>query len=129
MSSLGRSTVIKFLRRRNVFWTNYEVHEHQKSRTYCISFRRDPCEFTCSCHLLEFRGIICWHAITVMVRNCITEMPDRYILRRWRRDVKRAHMRVKVNYVRLGSIPGQVRYDNMCEAFSKLADLVADDEE
>lgn len=56
-------------------------------------------------------------------------MLDRYIVHRWRRDVKRAHTRVKVNYVGLGSTPGQVRYDEMCLAFSDIADLAADDEE
>ncbi|KAL2492850.1 Protein FAR1-RELATED SEQUENCE [Abeliophyllum distichum] len=81
------------------------------------------------CHLFEFRGILCKHAITVLIRNDIVKLPDTYILRRWRRDVSRAYTRVKINYDGWITNPGQLRYDRLCLAFAKVADLVADDEE
>ncbi|XP_022863106.1 protein FAR1-RELATED SEQUENCE 5-like, partial [Olea europaea var. sylvestris] len=86
------------------FWSTYEVrehvtlHDHRKKKTFCISFRRDTCEVICSCHLFEFRGIICRHAIAVLIRNNITSIPERYIIRRWRRDVSRVYTRIAVNY-------------------------------
>lgn len=51
-----------------------------------------------------------------------------YILRRWRRDVSRAHNRVAVNYGGLINSPEQLRYDKICREFAQLADLAADDE-
>ncbi|XP_022883803.1 protein FAR-RED IMPAIRED RESPONSE 1-like [Olea europaea var. sylvestris] len=102
------------------YWSTYEVredvvlHEHHKKKSFCVSFRRDTCELIFSCHLFEFRGIICRHAITILIRNDITSMPERYILRRWRRDVTRAHSRIAVHYDGLVNSPGQLRYDEMC---------------
>ncbi|XP_022844850.1 protein FAR1-RELATED SEQUENCE 5-like [Olea europaea var. sylvestris] len=112
----------------------YEVRESvvylegRKKKTFLVSFRRETSEVMCSCHLFEFRGIVCRHAITVLDRNDLTRMPEKYILRRWRRDVGRAHTRVAVNYAGLVSTPEQLRYDDMCQAFSEVADLAANDE-
>ncbi|XP_022891144.1 protein FAR1-RELATED SEQUENCE 5-like [Olea europaea var. sylvestris] len=118
----------------NSFGTMYEVcevvacGERMKKKTFFVSFQKENCQFICSCHLFEFRGIICRHAISVLIRNCITSIPERYILRRWRRDVSRAHARVAVNYAGLVSTPSQLRYDSMCQSFAGLADLAADDD-
>ncbi|XP_022871549.1 uncharacterized protein LOC111390703 [Olea europaea var. sylvestris] len=68
------------------------------------------------------------HMIAVLIRNGAKQIPDKYILRRWRRDVSRVHMRVVVNYDGLITTPGQLRYDKLCQSFATLADLVADDE-
>ncbi|XP_022856494.1 protein FAR1-RELATED SEQUENCE 5-like [Olea europaea var. sylvestris] len=111
----------------------YEVHEdvvyeeRSTKKTFFVSFQRDKCEFTCSCHFFEFRGIICRHAIAVLIRNNVKKVPDRYILKRWRRDVSRAHTRVAVNYAGLVSTPGQLMYDKMCQRFTTLANMTADD--
>ncbi|KAL2505205.1 Protein FAR1-RELATED SEQUENCE [Abeliophyllum distichum] len=115
--------------------TYYEVredvifHEVLRKKMFTVSFQRDICHIVCSCHLFEFRGILCKHAITVLIRNDIVKLPDAYILRRWRRDVSRAYTRVKINYDGWITNPGQLRYDRLCLAFAKVADLVADDEE
>ncbi|XP_022888998.1 protein FAR1-RELATED SEQUENCE 2-like [Olea europaea var. sylvestris] len=116
------------------FGMTYEVREdvvcgnRRTKKTFRVVLQKDTCDITCSCHLFEFRGIICRHTIAVLIRNDVTILPSRYILRRWRRDVSRAHTRVPVNYAGLVSTPGQLRYDNMCQAFSSVADLAADDE-
>ncbi|XP_022856718.1 protein FAR1-RELATED SEQUENCE 5-like [Olea europaea var. sylvestris] len=75
---------------------------HRTKRTFFVSFTR------------ETRDIF---------------LSDKFILRRWRRDVSRAHTRVAVYYDGLVSSPAQLRYDDMCRAFSEVADLVANDEE
>ncbi|XP_022869200.1 protein FAR-RED IMPAIRED RESPONSE 1-like [Olea europaea var. sylvestris] len=111
-----------------------EVHEdvmhegRRRKKTFFVSFERENCDIVCSCHLFEFRGILCRHSIAVLIRCDVTSFPKRYILRRWRRDVSRAHTRVAVNYDGLISSPGQLRYDELCHEFAKLADLATDDE-
>ncbi|XP_022842001.1 protein FAR-RED IMPAIRED RESPONSE 1-like [Olea europaea var. sylvestris] len=112
----------------------YEVREdvihdeHSKKKSFFVSVERDKCEITCSCHNFEFRGIICRHMIVVLARNDVKSIPERYILRRLRRDVSRAHTRVPVNYDGLISTPGQLKYDKMCQRFATLADLTAEDD-
>ncbi|GER24963.1 FAR1-related sequence 2, partial [Striga asiatica] len=56
-------------------------------KIYIVQTQKESGNFVCSCHLFEFRGIICKHAITVLIRNDVTSVPDMYILRRWRRAV------------------------------------------
>ncbi|XP_022843170.1 protein FAR1-RELATED SEQUENCE 6-like [Olea europaea var. sylvestris] len=80
------------------------------------------------CPRMTYEGIICRHAIVVLICNDVRVLPDRYVLRRWRRDVSRAHTRVAVNYSGLVSTPGQLRYDRMCQAFATIANLAAEDE-
>ncbi|XP_022897659.1 protein FAR-RED IMPAIRED RESPONSE 1-like [Olea europaea var. sylvestris] len=92
-------------------YTTYNVREciiyegGRRRKTFAVSFQRDKCDIVCSCRLFEFRGILCRHAITVLNCNDVTYIPDRYILRRWRKDVIRAHTRVAVNYAGLVSTP------------------------
>ncbi|XP_022854454.1 protein FAR-RED ELONGATED HYPOCOTYL 3-like [Olea europaea var. sylvestris] len=43
------------------------------------------------------------HAITVLLRNNVKSLPDTYVLRKWTRDVVRAHTRIVVNYDGLSS--------------------------
>ncbi|XP_022889129.1 protein FAR1-RELATED SEQUENCE 5-like [Olea europaea var. sylvestris] len=125
--------------------TNYEIEKHFQS-VYTISkFREVQDEFKGKVHCdiisategfsrttYEVRedvmGIICRHAIAVLIRNDVTRLPEKYTLRRWRRDISRAHAMIAVNYDGLVSTPGQLRYDEMCKAFSQVADLAADDE-
>ncbi|XP_052195252.1 protein FAR1-RELATED SEQUENCE 5-like isoform X1 [Diospyros lotus] len=115
--------------------TRYEVREdiifdeRIKEKIFWVVFEKEKCDIVCSCHMFEFRGIICKHVVTVLIRNGVRSIPERYILRRWRRDVSRSYMRVKINYNGWICTPNQLRYDKLCIVFAKIADLVADDEE
>ncbi|XP_071739974.1 protein FAR-RED IMPAIRED RESPONSE 1-like [Rutidosis leptorrhynchoides] len=55
----------------------------------------EECDVKCVCRLFEFRGMLCRHALTVLIGNNIYSVPTRYILKRWRKDVKRKHTKVK----------------------------------
>ncbi|GER49119.1 FAR1-related protein [Striga asiatica] len=108
--------------------TRYEVCEdvmcgdRRKKKIFDAWFNKEINEVSCSCLLFE-------HAITVMIHDDFVAVPDRYILRRWRKDINRAHTRVAVSYDGLGITPAQKRYDDMGRSFEEVADLAADDEE
>ncbi|XP_052207683.1 protein FAR1-RELATED SEQUENCE 5-like [Diospyros lotus] len=114
--------------------TTYDVQEvvmfdgWRKKKIFRVSFQREDCHIVCSCHLFEFKGILCRHAILILVRNDVTTLPEMYILRGWRKDVRRAHSRVAVNYDGWVKTPEQRRYDEMRKAFDKVADLIANSE-
>ncbi|VFQ67198.1 unnamed protein product [Cuscuta campestris] len=97
-------------------------------KSYEVAF--DPCtqEVDCTCHLFEFKGMICRHCIVVFIRNVVRFLPEKYILERWRRDVKRAYTRVKVDYDGWICTVEQQRYDDLCNSFRALANKVVDDE-
>ena len=54
-------------------------------------------EVSCQCKHFECHGIICRHMIFLFDLNNI-EVPEKYILRRWRKDVERKHTKVRVMY-------------------------------
>ncbi|GER40690.1 FAR1-related protein [Striga asiatica] len=64
----------------------------------------------------------------ILTRLDITEFPDKYILRRWTKDVNRLYMRVKINYVGWVNSPEQSRYDYLCRSFSMIVVIAAEDE-
>ncbi|VVA33674.1 PREDICTED: FAR1-RELATED SEQUENCE [Prunus dulcis] len=47
--------------------------------------------------LFEFRGVLCRHIIVVLIEKKIFRILDEYILRRWRKDVKRSHSKVRIS--------------------------------
>ncbi|XP_022883688.1 protein FAR1-RELATED SEQUENCE 1-like [Olea europaea var. sylvestris] len=115
--------------------TKYEVHEDiivekgKKKKTFTVCYRGDNYGIECNCHLFEFRGIICKHAISVLIRDDVSTLPERYVLRRWRRDVCRPYVQVSTMYDGLVSTADQLRYEQLCVAFTKMADMVATNEE
>lgn len=47
--------------------------------------------------LSEFRGVLCRHIIVVLIEKKIFRILDKYILRRWTKDVKRSHSKVRIS--------------------------------
>ncbi|GER26300.1 FAR1-related sequence 3, partial [Striga asiatica] len=99
-----------------------------KQKALVVAFNRGECEVFCSCHMFGFREILCKHAISALLLNHVWSVPDKYILRRWIRDVSRLYMRIKINYNGWIVAPGQERYDELCRDFTRLADIAAHNE-
>ncbi|KAH9727256.1 protein FAR1-RELATED SEQUENCE [Citrus sinensis] len=86
-------------------------------------------EIRCVCSMFEYKGILCKHAIAVLSRNRVQLLPEKYILRRWRKDVWRFSSKVKVSYdARSSSIEHQ-RYREECTAFYDVAEVASKNEE
>lgn len=86
--------------------TTYEVCDdvvwgrRRRRKNFQVAFHIETCVIICSCRLFEFRGIVCRHAIAVLIRNQVIVMPNRYILCRWRRDISRAHIVTPIKWRR-----------------------------
>ncbi|KAL2901608.1 Protein FAR1-RELATED SEQUENCE 7, partial [Bienertia sinuspersici] len=55
-------------------------------------------DFSCSCKLIEFRGILCRHIIKIIEFEDVNLIPERYILSRWRKDIVRPYEDIRVSY-------------------------------
>ncbi|KAL8527316.1 hypothetical protein ACS0TY_005259 [Phlomoides rotata] len=80
--------VIKVLERsllNNYFWKEY---------TYTVCWRKIGEHISCNCRKFEFRGILCSHIMVVLAQKNIQTVNERYILRRWRKDVNRRHSNI-----------------------------------
>ncbi|XP_028116468.1 protein FAR-RED IMPAIRED RESPONSE 1-like [Camellia sinensis] len=65
---------------------------------YEVLYNETEWDVQCLCHLFEFRGILYRHAILVLIRKKVIEVPCRYILERWRKDIKRGYTALKSVY-------------------------------
>jgi len=52
-----------------------------------VSYEKfDELDVYCSCLLFETEGILCKHILYILCRNYVTNIPESYILQRWRLD-------------------------------------------
>ncbi|KAF5475279.1 hypothetical protein F2P56_007102 [Juglans regia] len=65
---------------------------------YIVYFNEDECEIQCTCALFEMRGILCRHAFKVCQMKYIHVLLEKYVLDRWRKDLKRRYTLVKSSY-------------------------------
>lgn len=72
--------------------------EKRRHGVYKVDFNEDDGEVICNCKLYKFRGILCKHVIPVLIRRSVYGIPSKYIMHRWRKDIKRCHTRVKISY-------------------------------
>ncbi|KAJ6815956.1 protein FAR-RED IMPAIRED RESPONSE 1-like [Iris pallida] len=106
-----------------------ENSERNNGAEYLVNFNEEECELRCLCRLFEFRGILCRHVISVLVFTKVKSVPARYILERWRKDLKRAHMKIKLSYDGLDEKPEAQRYIKMCNEFEEVAELASESDE
>ncbi|XP_021767771.1 protein FAR-RED IMPAIRED RESPONSE 1-like [Chenopodium quinoa] len=93
----------------------------KRKRRYKTTFDCVSKEASCDCKHFECHGIICRHIIKVYELNDHYEIPDKFILRRWRKDVIRKHTRVKVAYHDPNKTDEVCRYDKMMVKFGSLS--------
>ncbi|XP_021748913.1 protein FAR1-RELATED SEQUENCE 1-like [Chenopodium quinoa] len=67
-----------------------------RHRYYCVTFNTETTEVCCNCRKIETHGIMCKHTISILDRNFVLDVPERYIVSRWQKDIMRKHTRVKV---------------------------------
>uniref|UniRef100_A0A5B7A3Y2 Protein FAR1-RELATED SEQUENCE n=1 Tax=Davidia involucrata TaxID=16924 RepID=A0A5B7A3Y2_DAVIN len=106
-----------------------KVGESQRRVDFKVCFNEENNEVKCNCRLFEFQGILCRHAIAVLLKKKIYLIPERYILRRWRKDVKRCYTRIKISYNDLCAKLEAERFDKMCDVFCEVADMATDSED
>ncbi|GFZ21974.1 hypothetical protein Acr_29g0011360 [Actinidia rufa] len=117
--------------------SKYEVEEdiifgefkRKRRVSFIVDFNGETNEANCSCRLFEFKGMVCQHQLAVFHRRRVERLPEKYVLRRWRKDVKRVHTKIRINYDNSSSTIEARRHDNMCNLFNEVADLAEDSEE
>ncbi|XP_020592329.1 protein FAR1-RELATED SEQUENCE 5-like isoform X2 [Phalaenopsis equestris] len=68
--------------------TEYRITVGENPKEYYVRLDSTDLSVACSCKKFEFIGIHCGHVIKVLdVRN-IKELPERYYLKRWKREAK-----------------------------------------
>ena len=53
-----------------------------------ISVSETTDEFKCECGMFEHYGMVCSHALKVMIHLKLHELPAKHVLKRWTRDAR-----------------------------------------
>ncbi|KAL2900839.1 Protein FAR-RED ELONGATED HYPOCOTYL 3 [Bienertia sinuspersici] len=91
-----------------------------KRRTYCVWFDTASHDSGCECRHFECYGIMCRHLIKVYYMYNVEHVPSKFILRRWRKDIQRKHMFVKVAYHDLSKTVQVQRFDKLRVEFERV---------
>lgn len=98
------------------------VGERRKEVHFNVHYSKESCEVKCSCCLFEFRGILCKHIISVFMKLHIINVPAKYILPRWRKDLRRCYTRVRLGYDDFSTTLEAQRYHKLQLKFEEVAD-------
>ncbi|XP_031250378.1 protein FAR1-RELATED SEQUENCE 2-like [Pistacia vera] len=101
------------------------VGETHRRVPFMVCFDEATCDIRCNCRLFEFRGILCRYAIMVLIHN----VPEKYILRWWSKNINRCHTKVRISYNSWNTTLEGQRFDQMCNLFSTVADLASSNED
>ncbi|XP_021744420.1 protein FAR1-RELATED SEQUENCE 1-like [Chenopodium quinoa] len=96
-----------------------------RRRFYCATFNTDTKEILCDCRKFETHSIMCKHIIRILDLNFVKEIPNKYIVNRWRKDILRKHTRVKVSYHDPSKSIEVIRYNRLMNAFEGICDEAA----
>ncbi|XP_058210661.1 protein FAR-RED IMPAIRED RESPONSE 1-like isoform X2 [Rhododendron vialii] len=106
-------------------WITFGEEEEKKRKqvSFTVDFNSETNETHCNCRLFDFRGMVCTHQLMVWFQRGIQKVPDKYVLKRWCKNVKRVHTKVRICYDKLSTSIEAHRHDNMCNLFNEVADL------
>ncbi|WOK95268.1 protein FAR1-RELATED SEQUENCE 6 isoform X1 [Canna indica] len=106
-----------------------DEEQHHKLVHFKVHLVDSDYDVQCTCCSFEFRGIICRHMISVLVKKQICNVSSKYILPRWRKDLKRRYTKVKVGYCGWSNNPKAQRYDYIYKKFDEAADMAVESDE
>ncbi|PIN07225.1 hypothetical protein CDL12_20216 [Handroanthus impetiginosus] len=86
VSGMGACTVGK--EGEDVRTTTFKVDELEMKQSFTVSWDKGKYDICCSCHLFEYSGYLCRHALSVLQLSGISTIPSNYILKRWTRKAK-----------------------------------------
>ncbi|XP_028115909.1 protein FAR1-RELATED SEQUENCE 6-like [Camellia sinensis] len=116
------------------------VFGKMKHVDFVIYYNSTEYDVQCMCWLFEFRGIMCAHSLVILIARYINEVPNKYILPRWRKDLDRGYTCIKTIYTGFGDdfnakvyekmnrkLAGIVQFVGNCEGKIKLIDRGLDE--
>ncbi|XP_042960040.1 protein FAR-RED IMPAIRED RESPONSE 1-like [Carya illinoinensis] len=115
--------------------TTYQVNDQRqvedciKRSTLLAYFNEDECEAKCMCGLFEMRGIICRHILAIFVARDVRVLPEKYIMDRWRKDIKRRYALIRSSYDDLSGKPAASRYSSLIKICYEVATNAAESED
>ncbi|XP_041017115.1 protein FAR-RED ELONGATED HYPOCOTYL 3-like [Juglans microcarpa x Juglans regia] len=87
--------------------------EFDKLVTFSVDFSAEDADAKYSCGLFQMRGILCTHIFAVFKCNGIKSLLEKYILDRWRKDIKMEYTLIYRSYDAGDQRPDACRYSSL----------------
>ncbi|KAH6771945.1 hypothetical protein C2S51_010349 [Perilla frutescens var. frutescens] len=104
------------------------MSKYHKQYTFTVEYRPKGEYLDCDCKKFNLKGILCRHIFKVLVKKNIDSVNERYIMRRWRKDVYRRHSSIYF----AGGYPHMTkeysRYQDVEKVFQECTDKSYQDE-
>ncbi|XP_071906468.1 protein FAR-RED ELONGATED HYPOCOTYL 3 isoform X1 [Coffea arabica] len=85
---LGAVACIPKRERQEEMTITFRVEDFEKNQEFFVTLNELKSEVSCVCHLFEYKGFLCRHAMIVLQICGISTIPSQYILKRWMKDAK-----------------------------------------
>ncbi|XP_052623644.1 protein FAR1-RELATED SEQUENCE 5-like [Lactuca sativa] len=92
-----------------------------------VEIKAEEKEINCSCEHFKCMGVLCRHAFTIMMRCGVKEIPESYILKRWRKDVISRNYRFSSVQSDSGDCENVKLVNDSYYSFESCLDIVRDD--
>ncbi|CAH2059806.1 unnamed protein product, partial [Thlaspi arvense] len=103
------------------------VEDFEKRQNFFVALNRELLDVCCSCHLFEYQGFLCKHAILVLQNSDVSCIPTQYILNRWS---KNGNNREEKHHEKCVAIHNRTaRFDDLCRRFVKLGGVASSSDE
>lgn len=103
--------------------------DHWKRREFLVTFVKEKLFVSCTCNLFEFRGIICRHALKVLVDLDVHQVHEQYVLSRWRKNVHRTYTKIVVGDSGWMRTPEKERQDILLSTAARMCEMICIDED
>ncbi|XP_042396745.1 protein FAR1-RELATED SEQUENCE 6-like [Zingiber officinale] len=91
--------------------------------SFRVHYTELDCQLKCVYRLFEFRGILYRHVIKVLMRMKVIEIPMRYIMDRWRKNIKRGYQSISNIYDDYGCDGKRLRYNTLTPLMQEVQQL------
>ncbi|KAF5455808.1 hypothetical protein F2P56_025345 [Juglans regia] len=115
--------------------TTYQVNDQRvvedgiKKSTLQAYFNEDECEAKCMCGLFEMIGIICRHILSIFATRDVQVLPKKYIMEKWRKDIKHRYGLIRSSYDDLSGKPAASRYSGLIKLHYQVATNACENED
>ncbi|XP_020884465.1 protein FAR1-RELATED SEQUENCE 2 [Arabidopsis lyrata subsp. lyrata] len=95
----------------------FRIEDFEERQNFFIVLNKELLDACCSCHLFEYQGFLCKHAILVLQSSDVSCIPSQYILKRWS---KKGNNKEDKNDTCATIHIRMARFDYLCRRFVKL---------
>ncbi|XP_023640949.1 protein FAR1-RELATED SEQUENCE 2 isoform X2 [Capsella rubella] len=100
----------------------FRVEDFEERQNLSVVLNKELLNVYCSCHLFEYHGFLCKHAILVLQNSGVSCIPSQYILKRWSKRCNNIEgKKEKCVYIH----NRMARFDDLCRRFVKLGEVAS----